>query len=58
MEPKLNKTELHGTLIRLNSRMKFLRAAYYGSALPKDVSSELNRIKRDMEFVLAELKRK
>lgn len=56
MEPKLNKTELNAELLRLNAREKFLRAAYYGTALPKQVSDEIRSILSSKEFVLRELK--
>jgi hypothetical protein len=57
MESKLNKTELNAELHRLKSRGKFLRAAYYGAALPKDVLTELLALEKSIEFVLRELKK-
>lgn len=57
METKLIKTELHAELLRINSRVKFLRAANYGTALSRTTIEELNSLQKARDFVLSELKK-
>jgi len=57
MEPKLNKTELNADLARINSRIRFLNAAFYGIAKDRDTLAELAKLHELREFTLAELKK-
>jgi hypothetical protein len=57
MESKLNKTELHAELLRIDSRVKFIRAAFYGTAIEKPYLIELAGLEKSREFVLSELKK-
>jgi hypothetical protein len=57
MDLKLNKTELHAELIRINSRVNFLRAASLGAAIDKQYLAELLVLEKSREFVMSELKK-
>ena len=55
-DKQLSKYELNGELNRVNGRIKFLQSSYHGSALPKDVSSELKKLEDLRDSILAMLK--
>lgn len=51
-----SKIELNAELRRVNDRIKFLRAAHYGSALPKEVAIEINTLNTIKKYLLSQLK--
>lgn len=51
-----SKYELNAELRRINDRIKTIRAAHHGSALPKDASSELSKLIASRDHVLSMLK--
>jgi hypothetical protein len=53
---QVSKYELNIQLNRVNGRIKFLRAAHYGSALPKDVSTELKKLQDLRDSIISMLK--
>lgn len=55
-ETRVSKYELNAELRRTNARIKFLRSAHYGSALPKDVSSEISDLIAKRDSILSMLK--
>lgn len=55
-ETRVSKYELNAELRRTNARIKFLRSAHYGSALPKDVSSEISNLIAKRDSILSILK--
>ena len=55
-DAQISKYELNGELKRVNDRIKFLRAAHHGTALPKDVSAELKKLEDKRDSILAMLK--
>jgi hypothetical protein len=52
----ISKYELNSQLKDISSRIKFLRSAYYGSALPKDVAIELKKLQDLRDSVISMLK--
>lgn len=55
-DSQISKYELNGELKRVDARIKFLRSAHHGSALPKEVSVELKRLEDKRDSILAMLK--
>lgn len=51
-----SKYELNAELRRINSRIKAIRAAHHDTDLPKNVSSELQRLTAERDHVLSMLK--
>lgn len=55
-ETQVSKYELNLQLKRVNDRIKFLRSAHYGSALPMHVAAELKKLQDSKDNIISMLK--
>lgn len=55
-DTQVSKYDLNLQLKKVTSRIKFLRSAHYGSALPKDVAVELKKLEELKDSIISLLK--
>jgi hypothetical protein len=55
-DTQVSKYELNIQLKRVTDRIKFLRSAHHGSALPKDVAAEIKKLEDSKDSIISMLK--